>query len=221
MSFWTSPIEQISYLLSVCTFFPKQSANFSTPKSKNKIKKKPKSQIYLKTNPKCQNAKYFVTIPNNNSELEYDDPFGIGVRVRSTLSTLSLDQSPVCFHSIIYRNSYRLGSDSCHVLTSAFNSSFGKMIKSPLSILASATVLVIEPLLIENISCSTSLPKIVVIVSCPCFQRKIWAAVVSFLWKQVHVTSPTNIINIVILEKNVHMCTYYSYCFWSTFTSMP
>lgn len=121
----------------------------------------------MKTNPKCQNVKYFATTPNNNSELEYDDRFGVGVRVRSTLSTLSLDQSPVCFHSIIYRNSYRLGSDSCHVLTSAFNSLFGKMIKSPLSILASTTVLIIEPLLIENISCSTSLPKIVVIVSCP------------------------------------------------------
>lgn len=35
------------------------------------------------------------------------------------------------------------------------------------------------------------------------------------------VASPTNIINFLILEKNVHIWTHYSYCFWQTFTSMP
>ena len=74
-------------------------------------------------------------------------------------------------------NLYCFGLDSCHALTSASDWSFanGTITKSPLSILASAMVLITKPFWTENISCSASVPKFLV---CPCFQGKIWTAVV-------------------------------------------
>lgn len=62
----------------------------------------------------------------------------------------------------------------------------GTVTKSPLFILAFAMVLIAKPFWTENISRSASVPKILVIAPCSCFQGKLWAAVVSSLWNHVH-----------------------------------